>query len=71
MQIFRPFTRKFIYKSSSFRFEFNKIASLLQIYPTVPKLLNFDKFLKSNSSLKKVCIDKNCTLKAHDTLSLC
>ena len=31
---------------------------LLEIFPTVQKLLNLDKYLKSYSTLKKVCYDK-------------
>ena len=33
------------------------------MFPIVPKLMNFDKYLKSCSRLKKVCNDKkNCAL---------
>ena len=60
-----------IFKFSSFRFKFYKIVPLLEIFPTAPKLLKFDKYLKSYSSLKKVCNNKKRTLTTHATLSLC
>ena len=40
-----------ISKSSFYRFKFYEIVQLPQIFPTIPKLLNFDKYLKSYSSL--------------------
>ena len=50
MQNFHLFKKKliffiffsFIFKSSFFRFKFYKIVQLLEIFPTVPKLLNFE-----------------------------
>ena len=50
MQNFHLFKKKliffiffsFIFKSSFFRFKFYKIVQFLEIFPTVPKLLNFE-----------------------------
>ena len=56
MQNFHLFKMKLIFFSPS-SFSYLNLVQLFEIFPTIPKWLIFEKYLKSYSSLKKVCND--------------